>query len=144
MSSNYLYKKLILNYGLNPYKYHYSANSTHIAKGYNEFCGDQINLYISKKQDKVKNISFLGKSCAISTASASLMIKLIENKSIFEIKKIFFTFSNMFIDNGFIMSFKKEELILKNMLYVKKYPSRIKCATLPWNILYNIILKKNI
>ena len=92
MSSNKLYKNLILNYGLNPYNYQYSKNSTHIAKGYNEFCGDQINLYISKENNKIKNISFLGKSCAISTASTSLMIKLIRGKSIFEAKKIFFCF----------------------------------------------------
>jgi NifU-like protein involved in Fe-S cluster formation len=49
MSENKLYKKLILKYGINPYNYHCIKNPTHIGKGYNQFCGDQINLYIKKK-----------------------------------------------------------------------------------------------
>ena len=142
MNSNKLYKKLVLKYGINPYKYQYSKNATHMSKGYNEFCGDQINLYIKKNKNIIENVSFLGKSCAISTASTSLMIKLIEKKSIIDIKKIFYIFSNMFIENNINLNFKRDELILKNLIHVKKYPSRVKCVTLPWNILYNSVLKK--
>ena len=85
----------------------------------------------------------LGKSCAISTASTSLMIKSINKKSINEIKNIFYIFSNMFIENKTDLEFDKNQYILKNLLYVKEYPSRVKCVTLPWNILYNVLLKKH-
>ena len=144
MNPDKLYKNLILKYGINPYKYFYSKNNTHIGKGYNEFCGDQINLYVTKKKHTISNISFLGKSCAISTASTSLMIKTLEGKSLPEIKKTFFNFSNMFINNNFSSRFSENELILKNLINVKQYPSRVKCVTLPWNILYNMIIRKYI
>lgn len=144
MKNNKIYKNLILKHGINPDNYHYSKYATHIGKGYNEFCGDQINLYVIKNKKCIKNISFLGKSCAISTASTSLMVKLIKGKNIRDIKKFFFIFSNMFIDNNINISFAKRYLDLENLSYVKQYPSRIKCVTLPWNILYNIVIKENL
>jgi nitrogen fixation NifU-like protein len=144
MSMNRLYKKLILKYGVNPYNFHYTNDNTHIGKGYNQFCGDQINLYVKMRDDKIDDMSFLGKSCAISTASTSLMIKTIKNKSLYDIKKIYFIFSNMFTSNKLNLNLDNDCFILRNLLYVKKYPSRIKCVTLSWNIMYNMLLKKHI
>ena len=114
-----VYKKLILRYGLNPYKYFCISRPTHIAKGYNEFCGDEINLYLRKEKDKIKDVSFLGKSCAISTASSSLMIKAIENKPLEEVKKIFVMFSNMFVANDINIELGRNFLALQKLEHIK-------------------------
>ena len=43
-------------------------------EGYNPLCGDHFTIYLKVENDVVKDVSFQGKGCEISTASASLMM----------------------------------------------------------------------
>ena len=51
------------------------------AEGYNPLCGDRLKLYVKMENGVVKDASFEGAGCAISTASASLMTESLKGKT---------------------------------------------------------------
>ena len=51
------------------------------AEGYNPLCGDKLKLFLKMEDDIVKDVSFVGSGCAISTASASLMTESLKGKT---------------------------------------------------------------
>jgi nitrogen fixation NifU-like protein len=102
---------------------------THSAKGFNYFCGDIFNIYLKIIDNKIENISFDGKGCSISTASASLMTISIKNKKINEFIETF-DYLKKLLNNKNIENNSEYISILSN---VKNFPSRVKCATLIWH-----------
>ena len=65
----------------------------------NESCIDNIDLFIKFKKDKIVDIKFDGEACAISTASTSIMTKLLVNKDIDEVLKLFDKFNDLVNNN---------------------------------------------
>jgi len=57
------------------------ADANRKAEGYNPLCGDELKLYVKIENDIVKDVSWVGTGCAISTASASLMTESVKGKS---------------------------------------------------------------
>ena len=106
-------------------------NHTHEAKGDNPLCGDQISIQLIMKEDKVSDVKFTGSGCAISTASASILTEEIKGKSKKEIEKLFNGFHNLVTGNDENTNLGK----LSIFEGVKKYPARVKCATLSWHAL---------
>ena len=129
-----LYKELIIDHGLNPRNKYIMQHYTNTSTGYNQFCGDTITLFLNIKNDIIKEISFDGKGCSISIASASIMTTILKNKNIIEGINIFNSLKNI-IQNGNVKSEYQSINILAN---VKKFPSRVKCATLVWHTMINI------
>jgi len=126
-----LYQDVILEHNSNPINFYRMKNATHYSKGYNPFCGDYIEIFCSIQLNKIDRISFFGEGCAISKASASIMIKLIEKNTIKEALGIFSIFHKFLIHKkNDITSYTKELAIFRG---VKKFPLRIKCATLAWH-----------
>ena len=70
---NELYQSVILDHSRHPHNYHAMPDATRKADGYNPLCGDQVTIYLQLENDKIRDISFEGKGCAISKASASVM-----------------------------------------------------------------------
>ena len=68
-----LYQETILDHSKRPRNHHEMADANRRADGYNPLCGDRLKLYLKVENDIVKEASFEGTGCAISTASASLM-----------------------------------------------------------------------
>ena len=68
-----LYREEILEHYRNPQNSGKLSQFTHSSKQLNPFCGDEIEIFIQEKNNKVQEISFLGKGCAISIAAASLL-----------------------------------------------------------------------
>lgn len=130
-----LYKDLIIEHGLNPRNNYIMNDCTHHAKGFNHFCGDSFTVYLKLANNNIINISFEGKGCSISTASASIMTISTKNKSILYFEKTFDYLKNL-LNNKAI----DEEYININVLSnVKNFPSRIKCATLIWHTMQDAI-----
>ncbi len=134
-----LYKELIMDHGLNPRNKYIMQYYTNTSTGYNQFCGDTITLYLNIKNDIIKEISFEGKGCSISIASASIMTTILKNKNIIESINIFNYLKNI-MKNDNIKSEYQSINILAN---VKKFPSRVKCATLVWHTMINITGSKS-
>jgi nitrogen fixation protein NifU and related proteins len=129
-----LYQEVILEHGKNPRNFHASEDATNEARGNNPLCGDQLVIYLKLDGEKrVVDASFLGKGCAISMASASMMTELLKGRSQIEAQSLFEAFHDMCTgeDNGHEMPDDVEKLQV--LSGVREFPTRVKCATLPWH-----------
>ena len=143
MNIKELYQEIILEHGKNPRNLRKTDNFNKDAKGNNPLCGDNVHVYLKlDEKKKVEDISFEGSGCAISMASASIMTDLIKGKEEPEVKEIVNDFLGMIKENPELESKNlKEDEKTKLMCLsgVKKYPMRVKCATLSWHTLVSAI-----
>ena len=125
-----LKKEIIMENYMNPTNRNTINDDKYIKVNSNsETCIDDINLYILFEDDKIKDIHFDGEACAISTSATSIMIKLLMNKSITEIKEIITNYENMIKHENY-----DEDLLGEANCYDEIYlqQNRIGCATIPW------------
>ena len=76
-----LYQQVILDHSKSPRNFHKLENATSTAQGHNPLCGDHYTIYARMEGDRIKDISFQGSGCAISTASASMMTESLKGKT---------------------------------------------------------------
>ena len=138
-----LYQEIILDHGKNPRNLRKTTNFNKDAKGHNPLCGDKVHVYLKLDEDKkVQDISFEGQGCAISMASASIMTDMVKGKQEHEVKEIVKDFLEMIkekdqLNNKILEDNEKTKLMC--LSGVKKYPMRVKCATLSWHTLTSAI-----
>ena len=141
-----LYQEIILDHAKNPRNKGKCEGYNRDAKAHNPLCGDKVHIFLNLDKDNVvKDISFEGEGCAISMASASILTEIIKGKDK--------NFTNK-LKNEFLEMIKNKESIKINSLTddqmttlmslsgVKKYPMRVKCATMAWHTLDNAINRK--
>lgn len=95
----------------------------------NESCIDDIDLYLTVEDGKIKNITFDGEACAISTSSTSIMIHNLIGMTIEEAKEYIKNFENMINEQPYSEDILKEALCY-DTIYQQK--SRKTCALLPY------------
>ena len=117
MSSKDIYREIILDYYRNPRNYGILEHADIFRHDSNPLCGDEIEIYININDNKVSDVKFLGKGCAISQASASILTELIMGK-----------------DLDFVKNLTKEN-ILENLGLPDLGPARVKCALLSLKVL---------
>ena len=138
-----LYQEIILDHGKNPRNLRKAENFNKDAKGHNPLCGDKVHIYLKLDENKkVQDIPFEGQGCAISMASASIMTDLVKGKDEHEVKEIVEDFLEMikekdYLNNNILEENEKTKLMC--LSGVKKYPMRVKCATLSWHTLTSAI-----
>ena len=127
-----LYKELIFDHNKSPRNFREIEEATCCSDGYNPLCGDKVKLFLNIKDGKIEDISFTGKGCAISTASVSILTTVLKGRKIEEANVLFDNFINMLTGKSF-----EEKDVGKLIAFsgVKKFPVRIKCATLAWHTL---------
>ncbi|MBI4667005.1 MAG: SUF system NifU family Fe-S cluster assembly protein [Nitrospinae bacterium] len=131
-----LYQQVILDHNRKPKNFHELAEATHHCEGYNPLCGDRLSVYVRLNADGViDEVSFTGSGCAISKASASMMTASVKGKTEDEARRMFGQFHGMTL--GEAAPPGGWSLLGKLTIFdgVRKYPSRIKCATLAWHAL---------
>lgn len=129
-----LYQEVVFDHNRNPRNFRVMPDANRKIEGYNPLCGDRITLYVKVEHGAIRDVSFQGQGCAISTASASLMTELVKGKSEEEAEHFFDLFHR--ITTGQDESVNLEELgKLAVLAGVRAYPSRVKCATLAWHSL---------
>ena len=143
MDLKQLYQDIILEHGKSPRNLGKCEGYSHEAKGYNPLCGDKVHVYLKLHNGKkVEGLTFEGEGCAISLASASIMTELVKGKSFEETKEIMDAFLNMIKNTSEIQSNHLDEdqkTKLMSLSGVKKFPMRVKCATLSWHTLNSAI-----
>ncbi len=87
-----LYQEMILDHNRHPRNRHAMEDATTHADGNNPLCGDQITVYLRVEDGIVREASFEGHGCAISTASASMMTEAVVGKTREEAEAMFETF----------------------------------------------------
>jgi nitrogen fixation NifU-like protein len=111
-----------------------TANRT--VEGYNPLCGDKITVFLELEHDRVKNVSFQGAGCAISTASASVMTESVKGKTLAEAEALFDVFHQMVMGKPPAAGNAPELGKLAVFSGVSEFPARVKCATLAWHTLH--------
>jgi nitrogen fixation NifU-like protein len=129
-----LYQDVILDHSKHPRHFGPLPDATHHAEGFNPLCGDRVTVnLILDANDKIADIKFEGKGCAISQASASMMTDMVVGRTVAEAEKLM---------GGFLHLVKGEDATdlkgddreqLDVMAGVSAFPMRVKCATLAWH-----------
>ena len=129
-----LYKEVILDHNQNPRNFGVLEPCTLHEMGVNPLCGDEFELFMNIENNVIKQARFQGKGCSISRASASIMMDLIEGKTITEVSNLIKKFKGMFLEDT-VPNFTEDEEDLEALSSVQKVPVRVKCAVLSWNTL---------
>ncbi|RMD86306.1 MAG: SUF system NifU family Fe-S cluster assembly protein [Candidatus Dadabacteria bacterium] len=141
-----LYQEVILDHSRNPRNFGKPPAPTHRAEGYNPLCGDRIELYLELDGDTIRNASFEGSGCAISTASASLMTESLKGRSVAEARALFGKVHAMLTGHDEQRAGEGPDVALGKLAVfegVRQYPVRVKCASLPWHTLKNALEGKS-
>ena len=125
-----LYQETILDHSKRPRNLHAMADANRKAEGSNPLCGDKLRLYLKLEDDVVRDASFEGAGCAISTASASLMTESLKGKTREEALKLMEKFHAL-VTTDTAASNDLGKLVV--FCGVRDYPARVKCATLAWH-----------
>ena len=127
-----LYQETILDHSKRPRNFHSMDDANRKAEGYNPLCGDKLKLFLRVEDDIVKEASFIGAGCAISTASASLMTESLKGKNRAEALHLLDEFHDLLTTD---VEAAKDLGKLVVFCGVREYPARVKCATLAWHAL---------
>jgi nitrogen fixation protein NifU and related proteins len=126
---NDLYQQVILDHCKRPRNFHELPQSTCSAQGYNPLCGDQLKLFLQMEGQVVKDIGFVGSGCCISKASASILTTEVKGKTKTDVKALFDRVHRLLTTGDAGSDVGK----LAVFAGVHKFPSRVKCAILPWH-----------
>lgn len=130
-----LYRELVLEHARAPRNFGRLAEATHRAEGINPLCGDKLELALLIGPDgRIERAQFVGTGCAISLASASILTELVGGLSIAESEALIAAFNHALqCDDSAGQADLAEAL--HALAGVRRFPSRIKCATLAWQAL---------
>lgn len=129
-----LYQEILLEHNRRPRNFRNLDDATHQADGFNPLCGDQISLQLKVGDGKVDDVGFQGHGCAISRASASLLTQAVKGGTPDDAMAMFHEFHRMLTEPDAELDY---DLLgdLEMLAGVIAYPTRIKCAILPWHTL---------
>jgi nitrogen fixation NifU-like protein len=117
MSNADIYHEMIIDYSRNPINYGEIEDHDVTFHDSNPLCGDSIDIDMKIDDNKVSDIKFHGKGCAICMACSSVLTEIAKGKNIEEVKNI---------SKNDVLG----ELGLENLQAV-----RIKCALLSLKVL---------
>lgn len=138
MNLDELYKDTILFHGRNTENKREVSPCDVKKRGVNHSCGDEITISLRVRDGVIDDIAFLGDGCMISMASTSIMIDLVKGKPVEEAKELVDIFIRMIKRNVTEEEIQKlgDGLVFQN---IQNMPARVKCATLAWHTLEEII-----
>ncbi len=134
-----LYQEVILDHGRHPRHGHRPAAFDAAASGDNPMCGDRVQVFVKYGPDGViADTGFEARGCAISIASADLMAETVTGRGTDDVRQMFAAFRELartgacpHCDEALKGAMER----LEPLAGVHEYPSRVKCATLPWHAL---------
>lgn len=133
MSLDELYRELIMDHYRRPRNRGELENATVTIALNNPLCGDEIELDLVLKDERVDAVVWHGRGCSISQASASMMTDAVKGKSVPDAIRLVANFKGMM--RGEAVPDDLELGDLEALQGVAKFPVRIKCAVLPWEAL---------
>jgi nitrogen fixation NifU-like protein len=129
-----LFEAMVLDHNRAPRHFGPSpAGAAHHAHGFNPVCNDEFVVHVEVEDGAIRDLSFQGAGCAISTASCSLMTEAVRGKTVVEARALIETMHELLTHAPHATSPKLGKLSV--LAGVHAWPARIKCATLPWHTL---------
>jgi nitrogen fixation NifU-like protein len=123
-----LYREVILDHYAHPHNRGRVDPSDIVVEGANPLCGDELLLSARIREGRLEDIRFEGRGCSISQASASMMTDTVKGKTLDEVRRLITQFKDMM--HGHDPSPEMGDLLA--LAGVRKFPVRVKCATLSW------------
>ena len=138
MPSNTFYNEILIDHNLHPGHKHDLPDANLVLEGVNPSCGDDIWLKLKVEDGKITDGAFVGDGCAVSQASADMMLDLIIGKSKEEAMKLGDLFLRMI--KGEVSEEELDQLeeasVLKDVAHM---PARVKCAVLGWHTMEEML-----
>ncbi len=129
-----LYQDVILDHSRHPRHFGPLPEATHHAEGYNPLCGDRVKInLIMDANDRIADMKFEGRGCAISQASASMMTDMVVGRTVAEAEKLMGGFLHLVKGEDATELKGDDREMLDVMAGVSAFPMRVKCATLAWH-----------
>jgi nitrogen fixation NifU-like protein len=128
-----LYRDVILDHNRKPRNFGRLEPADAQAEGFNPLCGDRLSLFVRLNGDRIEDLRFEGKGCAISTASASLMTEAVKGKSRAAVQEIYQRVHELLTQQDAPASQDLGKLAA--LSGVREFPARVKCASLCWHTL---------
>lgn len=136
MDLDELYRDVVLDHSRRPRNYGELPDADAHVHGDNPSCGDEITLHVKFDPDRgVSDVAFTGNGCSLCMASASLMTQKIKRKPRAEIEALWREFHRMLTAEKEPEDLDDRLGDLQVLVGVRKFPMRVKCATLPWQAL---------
>jgi nitrogen fixation NifU-like protein len=128
-----LYRQQVLQHAKSPIHFRRVEQATYTVPGHNPLCGDKLELYVSLSDTTVDDVSFQGTGCAISMASASMLAEMLSGAQRAQAAELVTGVNAMLaspVDTA--VPEHLETLSVAALSEVRRYPSRVRCATLAW------------
>jgi nitrogen fixation NifU-like protein len=116
MSTDALYREAILDHYRHPRRKGHLEEADIRHHDHNPFCGDEVTIELKVEDGVVVDAAFQGRGCAISQATASMLIEEVVGKRLDEVRGW---------DKAYVLE----------MLGIEIGPVRLKCALLPLKVL---------
>ncbi len=133
MALEELYKEVILDHYKSPRNKRDVPGAELSCSKNNPLCGDEITIHAHLTDGRVADVAFEGRGCSISQASASMLTEAVMGKPVEDAEKLAAEFRSMM--EGKLDPDEEEFGDLVALKGVVKYPVRIKCAVLAWDVL---------
>lgn len=141
MDLDELYQTVILDHSKSPRNKREMPEATHRAFGDNPSCGDEVEVYVKAPGETIEDVSFTGAGCSICIASASMLTQKVKGLSRDDARDFSKTFSDMIL--GEDLPAPKMLGDLRLLKTVRRFPQRVKCATLAWHALEQALDEEN-
>ena len=130
-----LYDDLIMEHIKHARNYRALKRAHRRATGFNPLCGDEMTLYLGVRGGRIDDIAFQCTCCGISRASASIMTELLRGREPAEAREQVRAFMALLDDRAHPAQPRPTQEQEALLATARKFPSRVRCATLPWSTL---------
>ena len=142
MQNKTFYNEILTEHNLHSEHKHVLDDANLVLEGENPSCGDAIWLKLKVENDIVVDGAFEGDGCAISQASADIMLDLVIGKTKDEALKLADLFLKMIKET--VTDEELEELEEASVFQdISHMPARVKCAVLGWHTMQEMLDEKD-
>ena len=127
-----LYREVILDHFKSPTHSGELPEAQVKVDGANPLCGDELTFHLRLDNGHLSRVRFRGKGCAISQAAASMLAGALEGKRVGEATRLIDAMKALMQGREPDASVDLGDL--EALAGVRKFPVRVKCAALSWNV----------
>ena len=127
-----LYDEFVMDHIRNARNYRVLNDADRSASGTSPLCGDEMTVYVKVQDDAIADVAFQCTCCGVSMASASIMTELVKGVRTDQARALsheFVTFLSSGANDAATLSAPERLAMLET---VRRFPSRRRCAVLPW------------
>lgn len=129
-----LYQEVIVDHSKHPHNFRGMPEANRQANGHNPLCGDRATVFLHVEDGSIRDVSFQGAGCSISTASASMMTDALRGKTVEDARALFERFHDLVTGEPARAERAATQLgKLAVFAGVSEFPVRVKCASLAWH-----------